>query len=92
MAEEFLYSADVVAALEEVGGEGMAEGMGCDAFGDAGGACCFPDGLLEAAFVGVVAAHDLTPGPSPRGRGAQARVNGKAVGGKDVLPDPLPAG
>lgn len=31
--EEFLDGADVVASLEEVGGEAVAEGVGCDAFG-----------------------------------------------------------
>ena len=31
VTEEFLNSADVVAALEEVGGEGVAEGVATDA-------------------------------------------------------------
>ena len=34
VAEEFLDGADVVAALEEVGGEGVAEGVGRNALVD----------------------------------------------------------
>ena len=36
VAEEFLDGSDVVAVLEEVGGEGMAEGVRADFFGDFG--------------------------------------------------------
>ena len=43
VAEQFLYRADVVAGLQEMGGEGMAEGMSGCGFGDAGGA----DGVLD---------------------------------------------
>jgi hypothetical protein len=62
-----------------------------DAFVNAGALCGLPDGALQAAFVQVVAA-DLTPGPSPRGRGGRAGINGEAVGGEDVLPEPFVAG
>ncbi len=36
MAEHFLYGSEVGAAFEEVGGEGVAEGMGTDFFIDTG--------------------------------------------------------
>ena len=36
MAEHFLYGAQVGAAFHEVGGKGMAEGVGGDVLGDAG--------------------------------------------------------
>ncbi len=36
VTEKFLDGADVVAVFEEVGGEGMTEGMAGDVFGDAG--------------------------------------------------------
>ena len=32
VAEEFLYSADVVTVLEEMGGEGVTKGVGADGF------------------------------------------------------------
>ena len=43
VAEEFLDGADVVAALEEVGGEGVAEGVATDALRDG----CRSHGLFE---------------------------------------------
>ena len=46
MAEEFLYSADVVTVLQKVGGEGMAKGVTTDAFLDA----CFFGGFLDSAL------------------------------------------
>ena len=36
VAEEFLDGADVVTGFEEVGGEGVAEGVATEGFGDAG--------------------------------------------------------
>lgn len=81
VAEEFLDGADVVAGFEEMGGEGMAEDMRGDMFVDLGGAGRLAHSFLDAAFVEVVAADD-----------AGTRVNGEAVGGEDVLPDPLASG
>ena len=55
VAEQFLDGADVVAILQKVGGEAVTEGMRGDGlvyFGEAGG---LSDGLLENAWVGVVA-------------------------------------
>ena len=58
VSEEFLYGADVVAVLEEVGGEGVAEGVGGYRFvyfGKFGGS---PNCFLQYARVGVMA-HGL---------------------------------
>ena len=49
MAEERLDGADVGAIHEEVGGEGVAEGVGGDFFGDADGANSFVDDALDGA-------------------------------------------
>lgn len=78
VAEEFLDGADVVAALEEVGGEGVAEGVGCDAFVDSCGLLGFADGALEGGFVDVVA-----------GGFACLGVGVEGVGGEYVLPEPV---
>lgn len=62
VAEEFLHRTDVVAVFQEVGGEGMAEGMRCNPFGDGG---CFrglPDRSLQAALVHVMAADEAGVG------------------------------
>ena len=56
MAEEFLDGANVLAGLEEVGGEGVAEGVAGDSFGEVEGFCGGADGALEDGFVEVVAA------------------------------------
>ena len=46
--------ADVVAVLEEVGGEGMTKGMGADEFLDLGAPAGFADGALDDGFVEMV--------------------------------------
>ena len=70
MPEEFLYGANVVAVLEEVGGEAVAEGVRGDGFVYfclLGG---FSNGFLQYAGVEVVACgFSLTPNPSPTRRG-----------------------
>ena len=81
VAKEFLDGADVVAVLEEVGGETMAKGVGADTFlyfGFLGG---FFDGFLEGSFVDVVTLDDAGVG-----------VFGKVGSGEDVLPDPFAMG
>ena len=79
--KKFLYGADVVAVLKEVGGKGMAEGVGADAFLDACFLGGFFDGALEASFVYMVAAFC-----------AGARVDGALGGGEEVLPGKFAVG
>lgn len=89
VAEEFLDGADVPSAVlrvnsagfEEVDGEAVAEGVGGDVFADFGSQGGLAHGLLHAAFIQVMAADDAREG-----------VDGKAVGGEDVLPDPFAGG
>ncbi len=59
MSEEFLYGADVVAILEEVGCEGVAEGVGGDGLfvlGEFGG---FSNGSLGNGFIEMVTADNV---------------------------------
>lgn len=82
MAEQPLNGADIVAVLEQVGGEGMAEGVGANALiGDAGGFGCTSNGFLQGAGIGVVAAGE-----------AGARVDGEAIGWEGILPGPSARG
>ena len=81
MPEQFLDGPDIIAILQEVGREGMAECVRCDPLfypGELGG---FADGTLDGGFVDVVAL-DL----SGDGVGRQSGC------GEDVLPDPLLVG
>ena len=58
VTQQFLNSSYVVAVLEEVGGEGVAEGVGCDAFvylGKKGGRS---NRFLKGSFMDMVAACD----------------------------------
>jgi len=48
MPEEILNGANIVAVLEQVSGEGVAESMGGDMFEDAGELRRLLDGVLEA--------------------------------------------
>jgi hypothetical protein len=68
--QKFLDGADVIVVLQEVSGEGMAEGVRANPLGNARLLGRSPDGLLQAAFpssplrtgVQVVAAHNATAG------------------------------
>jgi len=75
VAEQFLDGADVAAALQEVGGEGMTESVRGDGFVNfcelGGAANCF----LQDAWVYMVA-HGLFG----------AGVSGKRDSGEEVLP------
>ena len=62
MPQKFLDSADVIVVLQEMSGEGMAEGVRANPLGDARLPGRSPDGLLQAALVQVVAAHNATAG------------------------------
>ena len=56
VAEQLLDGADVVAVLEQVGGEAVAEGVGCDGLGEVGVEGGGADGPLDDGFVEMVAA------------------------------------
>ena len=77
VTEEFLDGADVVAVLEKVGCEGMAEGVAADAFGEVGGSYGLFKCFLESAFVEMVALPSFGIG-----------VLDAATRGKNPLPDP----
>jgi hypothetical protein len=75
VAEKFLDRPDIVAGLQEMGGEAMSQGVTARGLRDAG----FPDGLLDRPLQGllvdVMAALD-----------ARAWVDGALGGWKDILP------
>lgn len=81
VTEEFLDGSYVVIVLQEMGGEGVAEGVGCDAFVDSSDLLGFAYGALEGSFVDVVA-----------GGLAGLGVGGEGLGGEDVLPEPVFSG
>jgi hypothetical protein len=56
VSKELLDGADVVAALQEVGGEGVAEGVAGDALVEAGITGRLFDRALQDTFVEVMAA------------------------------------
>ena len=58
VSEEFLNGADIVSVLEEVGGEGVAKGVGGDLLVDACDFCGFTNGFLGNGFVKMMAADD----------------------------------
>jgi len=85
VAEELLHRANIarrvaslIAVLQQVGGEGMAEGMAADVLFDAGQAGSAVDGTLQTTGVGVMAAG-----------GTVAGIRGQAGGGEEVLPHPF---
>ena len=81
MPEQVLNGADVGAALQQVGGEGMTKGMGADMLRQAGPVDRHLDGLIDDAGVNMMAPGDARP-----------RVNGEIPGGEDILSAPCLAG
>jgi hypothetical protein len=81
MAEKLLDGADVVAILQQMGGEAVAESVTGDAFGEGGQVRGLVDGALEPGGTKVVTA-DVT----------RARIGRQARGGESELPDPIAAG
>ncbi len=80
--EEFLNRPNVIAALQEMSGEGVAEGMTTDRLAcDTGQASGSAHGFLKTTFIGMVTAHYIS-----------ARVDGDAFGREDVLPGPFAGG
>jgi hypothetical protein len=78
MSQESSDGTDVGAALEEVGGEGVSEGMTGDSFGDVGFAGGVSDEALQGVFMAVV---------TRMVSGAWKRA--EFGGGEDELPGPL---
>ena len=66
VAEEFLHSACgcvasvVVVILQEVGGKAVAEGVGCNPFGDAGLLGSLLDSFLHTILVEAMATDHVT--------------------------------
>jgi len=57
VAQQLLDGADVVMVFQQMGGEGVPEGVAGHALFQAGGTCRLADGALQAAFVEVMAAR-----------------------------------
>ena len=76
VAEELLDGSDVGSGFEEVGGEGVAEGVGRDVLVKAGGDGGLPDGALGRGFVKVVPPQfaNARAGGEPGSRETRARA------------------
>ena len=59
MAKQLLHGADVGAGLQEVGGEGVAQGVWRGRFWNACRLQCLLECTLKGLVVGVVPAHDF---------------------------------
>ena len=79
--EEFLDRPDVVALLQQMRGKTVSEGMATDAFVEPHRTPCLTHSLLQSTLARMMAADDPCPW-----------VFRQTVGGKDILPDPEPAG
>lgn len=77
--EQCLNSADIRAALQQMGGKAVPEGMGAHFLADS----FLPDGgldsLVDDARVNMMAAHFA----------GGSGVGGQIAGGKNILPDPF---
>jgi hypothetical protein len=60
--QQLLDGANVVTGFQEVGGEGVAEGVGGGRLGDAAGFGGGADGALQVGVVGVMAAYNAAAG------------------------------
>lgn len=79
--EQLLNRADVGSALKQVGGEGMAKGMGADLLRQTGAVNRRFDRLVYDAGVHMMATGDAGTG-----------VHGEIPGGKEILPPPFLGG
>ena len=77
VAEQLLHGANVVAALQQVGGKAVPEGMAACWFAQASGAHGEFDRVLDVLFMDMMAT-----------RFAAGWIEGESGGGKDVLPGP----
>ena len=81
VSQEFLHRTDIVAVLQKMGGETVAQGMTAPTFWNAGALESLFHGSLQHRFRHMVSAlHTRT------------RIDGAFGGGKDILPDPGGAG
>ena len=60
--EEFLHGLDIVSGLNEVGGEGVAEGVAGSALVDLHGLYRFFDGALDGSVGPMMASFDAASG------------------------------
>jgi hypothetical protein len=81
VTQQLLHRADVIASLEQMGGEAMAQGMTAPSLDDFGGAYSPFHGILQRLLVEVVAAFF-----------AGSWIDRSFPRGEDVLPPPLAAG
>ena len=81
MAQELLDRTDVVPALQEVGGEGVAQGVAGGGLGQGGTAGGVADRSLHDRFVEMMAEGE-----------ACLPFHGDAAGREDVLPSPFALG
>lgn len=72
-----MYGSEVIPCFDEVGGEGVSEGVGRDALADTSGACGARDGAAVGFWMDVVAADDACGG-----------IGGFVFGGEEPEPDP----
>ena len=82
VAEQVLDGADVVAVLEQVGGEGVAQGVAGDALVDAGQASGAMNGPLQAAGADVVAGTDTGSWIERKGSGPGRDTASASRGGR----------
>jgi len=78
VTEEVLDRSDIVAILEQVGGEAVAKRVAAHAFGEAGGSGGAGDGALEAGRPDVMAEE-----------AARTRITRDGPGGEGELPAPV---
>ena len=81
VSKQLLDGSNVLTVLEQVGGEGVAEGVRGDTFLDIRKLSGLPDGALQCVSTHVVATENAGSG-----------VNREAGRGEDKLPDPLTSG
>ena len=80
MAKQLLHGTDVGSVRQQVGGEGMTQGMGRHPLGEIGSPGRLADGILKSGILDVMAPPD-----------AAARVQRQLARGEKPLPGPLRA-
>ena len=81
VSEQFLHRADVVSALQQMGGKTVPEGVAAGGLGDAGVADGVFHGVLQVFFRYMVPALF-----------AATRIDRKLISRKSILPDPFARG